>query len=135
MTAEFRTTSAMHLASLANGFPARQHVGDGALADVEAEHTLQHFRHAVVADELLCMQIDDQGGDAGAERTAGRHVERRRGRDDFAATRTDAAVQVDARVMPEACFQHDRLDRRQIDEVVGVDFWLAGRFGRTFHCL
>ena len=98
---------------------AGQHVGDGAFRDVQAEQPVEHLDEAVVADQLAGVQVDDEGDDAWSERTAERHIDRRRGGHPRVAAGAVAAVQMDAR--------RDRLDRRQVDVVVGVNVGLIGR--------
>jgi hypothetical protein len=69
------------------------------------------------------VQMQDQGCDAGAKRRAGLHASGR-GRDHgLVATRADTAMPVDA-----GC---DRLDRGQIDVIIGVDVARIGRAERV----
>ena len=52
-------------------FGARQHVGDGALGEFQAEQAVEHLDHAIVADHLAGVQIGHERDDTGTERTAG----------------------------------------------------------------
>ena len=97
---------------------AREHVGDGALGDRQAEQAAEHLGQSRVADHVAAVQIGHRRDDAGSERAAGRHVGGRLGGDALAAARADRAMQSDAR--------RDGLDRRQIDVVVGVRDGLSG---------
>src|SRR5262249_46014217 len=90
----------------------RQHVGDGAFGNLQAEQALQHLGQTRVAHHLAAMQIRDERDDAGAEWGAGRHVGGRLGGDGLAAVRTITLVQV----VP--C--RPRPDWRDLDMVVGV---------------
>ena len=97
----------------------REHVGDGAFGQLQAEQAVEHLGHAIVADHLAGMQIGHQRHDAGTERAAGRHVGGRLGRNRPLAARAGAAMQLDAR--------GHRFDGRQIDVIVGVHVRLIGR--------
>ena len=66
---------------------ARQHVGDDALRDAQAEQAVEHFGQALETHQLAAVQIGDGRSDAGAERGALGHVGRRCRGDALAAAR------------------------------------------------
>ena len=92
---------------------AGDHIGDGALGDGQPKEVARRLDEAAIADHLARVQINDQRCNAGPERSAGRHIGRRRRRDARPATPTGAAVEIDP------C--RDRLDWRQINVIVGPD--------------
>jgi hypothetical protein len=97
---------------------AGEDIGNGALADIQAEHLAHQPGKPLEADRLRDVQMQDQRLDAGAEWRAGFEAFGGGCRDRLAATRADAAMAVDA--------GDNRADRRQVDVVVGVDVGHVG---------
>jgi hypothetical protein len=89
-----------------------QRVGDGALADRQAEQVRHEARQALVADGVVVVQVGQHRHDRRAERGTGRHARRRGATDPPSAARAASAED------PHP--GHRRPDRRQVDMVVGV---------------